>query len=119
HDGRLQVHTEGGVDDAVTKELFGRLDLEAARLGRQVLRSVCVSVACGRDAATVERRAALLRPPVRAAASGVYGSVDQVVDHLGEFAAIGAARAYVRIADLADLDHLDLLAGEVMPQVAA
>ncbi|GIF68960.1 LLM class F420-dependent oxidoreductase [Asanoa ishikariensis] len=103
---------------ADTKELFNRLDAESAKQGRTVRRSVCVSVACGRDAATVERRAAILRPPVRAAASGAYGSVDEVVDYLGQFAALGAERAYLRIADLADLDHLDLIAGEVMPQVA-
>jgi F420-dependent oxidoreductase-like protein len=110
---------------ADTKELFGRVDAEAAALGRgepgrrpAVLRSVCVSVACGRDAATVERRAAILRPPVRAGAPGVYGSVDEVVDYLGQFASIGADRAYLRIADLSDRDHLDLLAAEVMPQVA-
>ncbi|GIF50750.1 F420-dependent oxidoreductase-like protein [Asanoa ferruginea] len=108
-----------------TKELFARVDLESARVGRgspgrrpSVRRSVCVSVACGRNAATVSRRAALLRPPVRAAASGAYGSVDEVVDYLGQFASIGAERAYLRIADLTDLDHLDLIAAEVMPQVA-
>jgi F420-dependent oxidoreductase-like protein len=108
-----------------TKELFARVDAESAALGRgaagqrpAVLRSVCVSAACGRDAATVQRRAALLRPPVRAAASGAYGSVDEVVDYLGQFASIGAERAYLRIADLADLDHLELIAAEVMPQVA-
>ncbi|GIF70792.1 TIGR03560 family F420-dependent LLM class oxidoreductase [Asanoa siamensis] len=102
---------------ADTKELFGRLDVEAARSGRSVTRSVCVSVACGRSAAEWERRAAVLRPPVRAAASGCYGSVDEVVDYLGQFAALGAERAYLRIADLADHDHLDLIASEVMPQV--
>jgi F420-dependent oxidoreductase-like protein len=108
-----------------TKELFNRLDAESAKVGRggpgqrpAPLRSVCVSVACGRDAAEVERRAAILRPPVRAASSGVYGSVDEVVDYLGQFAAIGAERAYLRIADLADRDHLDLIAAEVMAQVA-
>ncbi|MDG4820460.1 TIGR03560 family F420-dependent LLM class oxidoreductase [Asanoa sp. WMMD1127] len=102
-----------------TKELFGRVEAECDRLGRPpVRRSVCVSVAVGRDAATVERRAAVLRPPVRGAGSGCYGSVDEVVDHLGQFAAIGAGCAYLRIADLADLDHLDLLAAEVLPQVA-
>jgi F420-dependent oxidoreductase-like protein len=110
---------------ADTKELFAQLDAESARLGRgepgqrpAVVRSVCVSVACGRSAAEVERRAAILRPPVRSSGSGAYGSVDEVVDYLGQFAAVGAGRAYLRIADLADLDHLDLIAAEVLPQVA-
>ena len=121
---------------ADTKALFERVDAEAAELGRgtpgnrpAVLRSVCVSVAAGRTAAEVERRAATLRPlvalgrqdgapwPVRSTEAGAYGSVAQVVDHLGRFAAIGAARAYLRIADTSDLDHLDLLAAEVAPQL--
>jgi F420-dependent oxidoreductase-like protein len=103
---------------ADTKDLFARVDAECARSGRRVARSVCVSVACGRTAAETERRAAILRPPVRASAPGAYGSVDEVVDYLGQFAAIGASTAYLRIADLADLDHLDLIAASVMPQVA-
>jgi len=38
-----------------------------------------------------------------------------VVDKLGRYAAIGADRAYLQILDLADLDHLDLIAAEVLP----
>ena len=30
----------------------------------------------------------------------------------------GSSRAYLQVLDLADLDHLELVASEVMPQVA-
>ena len=33
------------------------------------------------------------------------------------FAGAGATRAYLQVLDLHDLDHLELLAAEVMPQV--
>jgi len=30
---------------------------------------------------------------------------------------VGASRVYLQVLDLADLDHLDLVAGEVAPQL--
>jgi hypothetical protein len=38
------------------------------------------------------------------------------VAKIGEYAEIGADRIYLQILDLTDLDHLDLLATEVLPQ---
>ena len=39
------------------------------------------------------------------------------MDLLGEYADLGASRVYVRLRDLSDLDHLDLLATEVAPHL--
>ena len=63
------------------------------------------------------------RPPSGArstscAANGLCGTPDEVVAKLGRFADLGASRAYLQIMDLADLDHLALLAEEVLPRVA-
>jgi hypothetical protein len=41
----------------------------------------------------------------------------EVVDRLQSFAAAGAETAYLQILDLDDLDHLRLIAAEVMPAV--
>jgi hypothetical protein len=41
-----------------------------------------------------------------------------VVDKLGQFAELGADRFYVQIMDLTDLDHLDLIASDVLPHVS-
>ncbi len=38
----------------------------------------------------------------------MVGSPAQLVERLGEFAAIGATRVHLRLIDLADLDHLEL-----------
>jgi hypothetical protein len=48
---------------------------------------------------------------------GVCGVPGQVVEQLGRFAAIGADRAYCQILDLDDLDHLEVIAGEVAPEL--
>ena len=45
------------------------------------------------------------------------GTPAQVVAKLGVFGALGASRMYLQVLDLHDLDHLELIAAEVMPQV--
>jgi hypothetical protein len=40
------------------------------------------------------------------------------VKKIGEFAAIGAERIYLQVLDLDDLDHLELIATEVLPAVS-
>ena len=45
------------------------------------------------------------------------GSPSEIVDKIGAYAEAGATTVYLQILDLADLDHLDLLASEVLPQV--
>jgi len=38
-----------------------------------------------------------------------------VVDRIGTLAALGATRIYLQTLDLADIDHLELFAAEVLP----
>jgi hypothetical protein len=40
-----------------------------------------------------------------------------VVEQIGRFAEIGATRLFLQILDLSDLDHLDLIASRVAPQL--
>ncbi|WP_154942065.1 LLM class F420-dependent oxidoreductase [Micromonospora palomenae] len=80
--------------------------------------SAGVVVAIGRTDAEARRRAAPLHvksalPPE----DPVVGSPAQLIDRLGEFAAIGATRVHLRLIELDDLDHLELIAGEVLPQL--
>jgi alkanesulfonate monooxygenase SsuD/methylene tetrahydromethanopterin reductase-like flavin-dependent oxidoreductase (luciferase family) len=46
---------------------------------------------------------------------GVVGTPAEVADRLRAYREVGASRAYLQILDMADLDHLDLIAGEVAP----
>ncbi|MFG1950021.1 LLM class F420-dependent oxidoreductase [Micromonospora sp. NPDC048830] len=82
--------------------------------------SAGIVVAIGRTDAEAQRRAAPLHvksalPPE----DPVVGSPAQLVDRIGEFAAVGATRVHLRLIDLADLDHLELVAAEVLPQLGA
>jgi hypothetical protein len=47
----------------------------------------------------------------------VIASPAQLVERIGEFAAIGATRVHLRLIDMADLDHLELIAAEVLPHL--
>jgi len=45
------------------------------------------------------------------------GTPNEVVDRIGKFTAIGATRLYLQVLDLTDLDHLELIASTVAPQL--
>jgi F420-dependent oxidoreductase-like protein len=80
--------------------------------------SSAVTVAVGKDDAEVARRAeAIGRTPGQWGGGDVGGTPAQVVDALGRYAEAGASRIYLQVLDLADLDHLDLIAAEVAPQL--
>jgi alkanesulfonate monooxygenase SsuD/methylene tetrahydromethanopterin reductase-like flavin-dependent oxidoreductase (luciferase family) len=97
----------------------GRAACEAAGRDPASLRlTAAQTIVCGSDQAEVARRAtAIGRDPATIRSSSVAGTPDQVVEQLGEFAALGAERVYLQVLDLDDLDHLALLAAEVLPQV--
>lgn len=75
-------------------------------------------VCCGSDESEFRRRAANIgRAPDELRANGAAGLPHEIVDKLGAFAGAGAETAYLQLLDLNDLDHLRLIADEVMPKV--
>ncbi|MFD6106588.1 LLM class flavin-dependent oxidoreductase, partial [Nocardia salmonicida] len=76
-------------------------------------------VACvGRTDAEVARRAAAIGREVdELKENGLAGSPAEVVDKIAHYREIGASRIYLQILDLADLDHLELIAAEVQSQL--
>jgi len=75
-------------------------------------------VCCGKDEAELARRAAAIgRELSDLRENGLAGSPAEIVDKIGGYAEAGATTAYLQVLDLADLDHLDLLASQVLPQV--
>ena len=50
-------------------------------------------------------------------AEGLAGTPDEIVQQIGEYAELGSQRIYLQTLDLADLDHLELVASRVMPQL--
>ena len=92
------------------------------RIGRDPasLRYSCtVIVCCGADEAEVGRRAkADGRDVGELRANGVCGTPAEVVDRLMQYADAGAEAVYLQVLDLSDLDHLRLIAAEVLPAVS-
>ena len=86
---------------------------------RSTLRmSLAQVLCCGRDDAEVRRRAdAIGKDPARVREGELGGTPAQLVERLGDYAAHGVDRVYLQTLDLADLDHLELVAAEVMPQL--
>ncbi|GAA2060870.1 TIGR03560 family F420-dependent LLM class oxidoreductase [Williamsia deligens] len=73
---------------------------------------------CGRDDAEVARRAdAIGRDVEEVRATGFAGTPEQIVDTIGRFADLGVSRVYFQTLDLTDLDHVELVAAEVLPRL--
>jgi F420-dependent oxidoreductase-like protein len=98
------------VDD--TAAAFGRVREACAAAGRDAASmtySVAHRVWCGRTDAEVARRAAAVGADP-AEGGGLTGSPAQIADQLGRYEELGAQRCYLQVLDLADIDHLELLA---------
>ncbi|MEE6261100.1 LLM class F420-dependent oxidoreductase [Plantactinospora sonchi] len=110
-------------------ESVGRSYAAVARASEQVGRaasgraplvlSAALTVVCGRSDTEVRRRAETIGrdPDELRAGPGVAGTPDEVVEQLREYARHGTERVFLQVLDLADLDHLDLIAAEVAPRL--
>jgi F420-dependent oxidoreductase-like protein len=85
--------------------------------GSMVLSSALV-LCVGRDEVEIVRRAtAIGREVDDLREHGVAGTPAEAVDILGRYVEAGVQRFYLQVLDLSDLDHLDLVAAEVAPQL--
>ncbi|MEU4389541.1 LLM class F420-dependent oxidoreductase [Kribbella sp. NPDC023855] len=105
-----------------TKVLFDRVQEACRAIGRDpqtLALSTAHTVVVGKDDAQVKARAAAInRNPDDLRTTAIIGTPAEVVDRLGQYAEAGSDRQYVQILDLTDLDHLDLIASEVLPHVS-
>jgi F420-dependent oxidoreductase-like protein len=101
-----------------TGQILGRVRAAAQHAGRELVLSAAQTVFCGRDDAQVARRAAAVGRDVEDVhAAGLAGTPDEVVAKIGAYAELGVTRMYLQVLDLGDLDHLELIAAQVLPQV--
>jgi F420-dependent oxidoreductase-like protein len=92
---------------------------ETGRDPASLVYSSALVLCVGKDEAEIARRAAAIGRDVdELRRHGVAGTPAEAVDVLGRFAEAGAQRVYLQVLDLADLDHLDVVAAEVAPQLA-
>ena len=105
----------------VTSAQFDRVRKACADIGRdpdELTYSNALVLCCGATEEDVRRRAdAIGRDADELRQNGLAGSPAEVVDRIGQFAELGAGRIYLQTLDVDDLDHLELVAAEVMPQL--
>ena len=105
----------------VTSAQFGRVRKACEDIGRdpdELTYSNALVLCCGATEADVRRRAdAIGRDADDLRATALAGTPAEVVDRIGQFAELGSERVYLQTLDLDDLDHIELVANEVMPQL--
>ena len=104
-----------------TREQFDRVRAaceDAGRASDTITFSNALVLAVGADEDEFRRRAAAIgREPSELREHGLAGSPAEAVDILGRYAEAGATRFYLQVLDVTDLDHLELVAAEVVPQL--
>jgi F420-dependent oxidoreductase-like protein len=99
-------------------EIFDRVRSAAEKTGRELVYSAGQVVCVGSDEREIARRAESIgREVAELRENGLAGTPAEVVDKIAMFADIGVTRMYLQVLDLADLDHLELIANEVMRHV--
>lgn len=110
------------VDREFFKKQCGRVRAACEEIDRdpdELVYSAALIVCCGADEAEVARRAARLgREPAELRENGLAGTPDEVAERIRSWRDAGAERIYLQVMDLADLDHLDLIANDVASQLA-
>lgn len=88
---------------------------EIGRDPASLMWSVALVACVGADDAEVARRAAAIgREPDELRRNGVAGTPAEAAETVARWRAAGADRVYLQVLDLADLEHLDLIA-EMLP----
>jgi F420-dependent oxidoreductase-like protein len=109
------------VDLATTEAQFARVRHACEEAGRDpgdLAWSNALVLCVGKDEPELDRRAAAIgRDKAELRENGLAGTPQEVVERIGAYAAAGAQRLYLQVLDLGDLDHLRLVAADVMPQV--
>ncbi|MGP4111302.1 LLM class F420-dependent oxidoreductase [Streptomyces sp. 4N509B] len=105
-------------DTAAQFERVRKAAEDAGRGAGDLVYSNALVLCVGRDEAEVARRAAAIgREPEELRRNGLAGTPGEVVEKIGRYAEVGSTRFYLQVLDLHDLDHLDLVASQVAPQL--
>lgn len=92
--------------------------VDAGRDPESIVLSIAGTLAAGATDADARRRASVTHPSRdEIVETGFYGSAAQIVDRLSEAKELGATRVYFQVFDFHDLDQLEFLATEVLPQL--
>ena len=83
-----------------------------------IIMSSALVLCCGRSESEFNKRAgAIGREPAELRQNGAAGTAEEVTATLTKWIGAGAQRLYLQVLDLADLDHLHLVAEAVRPHL--
>ncbi len=110
------------VDMDTAAAQFRRVGEACDEIGRDpsgIVRSAALVLCAGKDDAEVSHRAgAIGRDPRELRENGLAGTPGEIVERIGQWRErTGITRVYLQTLDLGDLDHLELVASEVVPQL--
>ena len=104
-----------------TKSQFDVVDEACVAIGRDpksMIRSAALVVCCAKNQSDLERRASKIGRDVSdLSENGFAGTPDQIVEKILAWGELGISRLYLQILDMNDLDHVGLIASEVLPAV--
>ncbi len=107
--------------EEVMRERIARVRAAAEAIGRDpgtIAFSIAAATVVGRDAAELARRAEASGSTLeRLRVAGISGSPQQAVDAIGRLGELGISRCYLQLLDPRDLEHVELIGAEVLPQV--
>ncbi|MEV7969876.1 LLM class F420-dependent oxidoreductase [Sphaerisporangium sp. NPDC088356] len=102
-----------------TAAAFVRVREACENAGRYSIVLSAAQVVCvGADEAEIARRAAAIgREVSELRENGLAGTPEEVLDKIGKFAEAGTERMYLQMLDMSDIEHLELIAAEILPHV--
>jgi F420-dependent oxidoreductase-like protein len=104
-----------------SRSQFERVDLACREIGRDpssILRSVALVVCCGRNDAEIALRASNIGRQVdELTTNGLTGTPAQLVEKIHTYADLGVSRIYLQVLNIDDLEHVRLIASEVLAQL--
>lgn len=100
---------------------FERVRRVCTEIGRDpdtLVLSAALAICCGKDDAEVRARADAIRRDVdELRRNALAGTPAELVDRIGQYAELGVSRIYLQVLDLDDIDHIELVASDVVPHV--
>jgi F420-dependent oxidoreductase-like protein len=103
----------------VCKAQFEHVDEACVSIHRDpgsLVRSAALVVCCGQNQTELERRASNIGRDLKELSdNGLAGSPAQIVDKILAFSKLGISRIYLQILDMSDLEHVGLIASEIVP----
>jgi alkanesulfonate monooxygenase len=105
----------------VTKSQFEVVDEACRAINRDpasMIRSAALAVCCGKNDAELARRASNIgRDVSELKENGLAGSPSEIADKMLHWGELGISRLYLQMLDISDLEHVALIASEVLPAV--